>query len=368
MAQVVDPREKQNLGPGFWPVTIAMTVFNIALGFAIGAVHIDRFLAEAAKPAAEIDWLFKFMAIFGSAIAIYVWGYIVYFAIVFRRRNDEPLTSLGIQVHDNVKLEFWWTLIPTIIVVVLSLLSVRVWAELQNQLGDVLTMEAIGHQFNYEFRYPNLKGSVYHEMHVPAGTPVTLHVTSTDVIHSFWVPEMRLKADMVPGLVQTLRFTPERIGTYKIICTQFCGVNHGKMVDTLHIDSQEDFQKWLTAEQRGGSGVGALAGSADAIPFTQGNVDAGRVLFGQKCSACHSLGPFEQKIVGPGLGNLTRDPSHQRLVDGAIPSPANVARILLYGYNGALGIMPNAQANAISNADIANLTRFILNLPTQPVK
>jgi cytochrome c oxidase subunit 2 len=305
------------------------------------------------------------MAIFGSAITLYVWGYIIYFAVVFRRRKDEPLTSIGIQVHDNVKLEFWWTLIPTIIIIVLSVLSVRVWAQLQNQLGDVLTMEAIGHQFNYEFRYPNLKGSVFHEMHVPAGTPVTLHVTSTDVIHSFWVPEMRLKADMVPGLVQTLRFTPERIGKYRIICTEFCGVNHGKMYDTLSIDSQEDFQKWLAAQQRG---AGLAAAGGDAIPFTQGNLDAGRVLFGQKCSACHSLGPFEQKIVGPGLGNLTRDPGHQRLVDGSIPSPANVAHILKYGYNGRQGIMPNAQANAISNLDIANLTSFILSLPAQAAK
>lgn len=364
MAQVVEPPQKHNLGPGFWPVTIAMTIFNVALGFAIGAAPLDRFLPEAARPAAEIDWLFKFMAIFGSAISIYVWGYLIYFAVVFRRRRDEPLTSLGIQVHDNVRLEFWWTLIPTIIIIVLSVLSVRVWAQLQNQLGDVLTMEAIGHQFNYEFRYPNLKGSVYHEMHVPAGTPVTLHVTSTDVIHSFWVPEMRLKADMVPGLVQTLRFTPERIGTYRIICTEFCGVNHGQMFDSLHIDSQQDFQRWLGVQQRN---AGA-AGATQAIPFTQGTVDAGRALFGQKCYACHSLGPFEQKIVGPGLGNLTRDPNHPMLVDGSIPSPANVARILKYGYNGPQGIMPNAQANALSNLDIANLTRFILNLPTQTSK
>lgn len=365
MAQTVDSHEKQDLGPGFWPVTIGMTVLNIVIGFAIGAVQIERILPEAAKPAAEIDWLFKFMAIFGSAITLYVWGYIIYFAVVFRRRKDEPLTSVGVQIHDNVKLEFWWTLIPTIMVIVLSVLSVRVWAQLQNQLGDVLTMEAIGHQFNYEFRYPNLKGSVYHEMHVPAGTPVTLHVTSTDVIHSFWVPEMRLKADMVPGLVQTLRFTPERIGKYRIICTEYCGVNHGKMYDTLYIDSQEDFQKWLAARQ---SGAGVAAAGSDVIPFTQGNLNAGRVLFGQKCSACHSLGPFDQKIVGPGLGNLTRDPSRPRLVDGSIPSPANVARILKYGYNGKQGIMPNAQANAISNLDIANLTSFILSLPAQAVK
>lgn len=359
MGQVVDPQEKQNLGPGFWPVTIGMTVFNVVLAFAIGSFPIARYLPEAAKPAADIDWLFKFMAIFGSAITIYVWGYLVYFAIAFRRRRDEPLTSIGAQVHDNVQLEMWWTVIPTIIILVLAVLSVRVWGQLQNQLGDVLTMEAIGHQFNYEFRYPNLKVSVYKEMHVPAGTPVTLHVTSVDVIHSFWVPEIRLKADMVPGLVQTLRFTPERIGKYRIICTEYCGVNHGRMFDTLYVDSQQDFQRWLAAQQHA-AGLGAAGGGA--IPFAQGNIDSGRALFGQKCSACHSLGAFEQKIVGPGLGNLTHDPGHPALVDGTVPTPANIGQILRYGYNGTAGIMPNAQANAISNLDIANLTAFLLSV------
>ena len=96
-------------------------------------------------------------------------------------------------------------------------------------------------------------------MHIPVGTPVTLHVTSADVIHSFWVPEVRLKYDMVPGLVQTLRFTPERIGKYRIICTEFCGTNHGNMVANLYIDSQQDFGHWIAAQFKAqGQGAGPL--------------------------------------------------------------------------------------------------------------
>jgi cytochrome c oxidase subunit 2 len=238
---------------------------------------------------------------------------------------------------------------------------------MQNQLGDVLTMEAIGHQFKYEFRYPRLKASVFDDMHLPVGTPVTLYVTSEDVLHSFWVPEVRLKADMVPGLVQTLRFTPEKIGTYRIICTEFCGVNHGDMLATLHIDSQQDFGRWLAAQFKAeGQDQGALV-------LSKGVADRGRELFGQKCSTCHSTGPFQQKIVGPGLGRLLADPAHPNLVTGKPPAAQNVAAILQNGYSGpdlsqgppggpTLGVMPNRQANALTNSDISNLTAYVLSL------
>ena len=151
------------------------------------------------------------MSVFGNAIFVYVVGYVVYFGIVWRHRASDPPDAIGIQIHDHPKLEFWWTVIPSILVIAIAIFSVRIWMNLQNQLGDVLTMEAIGHQFKFEFRYPRLKTSVYDDMHIPVDTPVTLEVTSNDVIHSFWVPEVRLKADMVPGLIQTLRFTPSKV-------------------------------------------------------------------------------------------------------------------------------------------------------------
>jgi len=237
---------------------------------------------------------------------------------------------------------------------------------LQNQLGDVLTMEAIGHQFKFEFRYPRLKTSVYDDMHIPVDTPVTLQVTSGDVIHSFWVPEVRLKADMVPGLIQTLRFTPSKVGTYRIICTEFCGVNHGNMLATLHIDSQQDFGHWLATEFKAqGQGSGPLA-------LNTGQASAGQQLFGQKCSSCHSTGPFEQKIVGPGLGKLLSDPTHPNLVTGEKPNAVDISHVLINGYQGpdnsqgksgpSIGVMPNRQANALSNQDIANLVAYLTSL------
>lgn len=365
MAQVSAPR-KLGLGPGFWPVTIAMTVLNLIVTYGIIVFPIDSVLPEAAAPAGDIDALFKFMSVFGNAIFVYVTGYLVYFSIVWRRRSTDPPEAIGIQIHDNNKLEFWWTVVPCILVLMIAIFSVRIWWSLQNQIGDVLTMEAVGHQFKFEFRYPRLKASVYDDMHVPVDTPVTLQVTSSDVIHSFWVPEVRIKADMVPGLVQTLRFTPSKVGTYRIICTEFCGVNHGNMFATLHIDSQQDFGRWLAATSK------SQGQSAGAVQLASGQAAAGQQLFGQKCSSCHSIGPFEQKIVGPGLGKLLSDPNHPNLVTGEKPNPVDISHILINGYQGpdnsagknapAIGVMPNRQANALSNQDIANLVAYLTSL------
>ena len=105
-------------------------------------------------------------------------------------------------------LEFWWTVIPVLFVILLSIVSVRIWYEIMLEPENGLVVQAIGHQFNFTFRYPQINGEITDEMHLPINVPVTLNLTSSDVIHSFWVPAMRLKNDTVPGLVTSIRFTP----------------------------------------------------------------------------------------------------------------------------------------------------------------
>jgi cytochrome c oxidase subunit 2 len=167
---------------------------------------------------------------------------------------------------------------------------------------------------------------------------------------------------MVPGLINTVRFTPTKIGTYPIICTSYCGINHGGMHSVVHVDSQQDFAKWFAAQQGGGSAGGGGSASGAALALTDGSVSAGQALFGQKCSACHSTGPFTQKIVGPGLGHLFDDADHPKLVNGTVPSPQDIAMILKNGYQGDLGVMPSSQVNQISNKDIANLVAYLVSL------
>jgi cytochrome c oxidase subunit 2 len=354
------------MGPGFWPVAIALTVVNVISGYFIATLPIAKYLPEAADPAGNIDALFLAMSVVGNAIFIYVTGFLVYFCIVWRRRASDGPDAIGIQVHDNPKLETWWTVIPGILVIFIAVFSVRIWMDLQNAQGDVLTMESVGHQFNYEFRYPGLKQSVYDVMHVPVDTPVTVEVTSADVIHSFWVPEVRLKYDMVPGLVQSVRFTPRIVGKYRIICTEFCGVNHANMYATMYIDSPKDFDNWLASTAK------AQAATGGAINLASGNAAAGQTAFTNKCASCHNIAAFEDKKVGPGLAKLLNDPNHPNLVTGEKASPLAISHILVKGYNGpddsqgksgpSLGAMPNREANGLTNQDIANLTAYLTSL------
>jgi cytochrome c oxidase subunit 2 len=358
--RVVKP--KTNLGPGFWPVTALIVVASAVMVYFVETSEWPIGLLPAGDPAGSIDALFRFLGAVAACIFNVVTIYTIYFAIVFRFPKDAPPNTIGVQIHDAPVLEFWWTAIPTILVIILSIYSVKIWADLQNTQGDVLTVEAIGYQFGFQFRYPKLANPVSNqEMHLPVNTPTTIHVTSRDVIHGFWVPELRMKADMVPGLINTIRVTPQVPGKYRIICTEFCGVLHGKMTATLVIESQQNFAKWFRAQGGGGGGGGGNAGGA-AIALAQGKADAGKTLFGQKCSACHSVGPFDQKQVGPGLGNLFNDSKHPKLVDGSDPTPQNVAKIIHDGYSGDIGTMPSAQVNGLNNGDIANLVAYLVSL------
>ncbi len=361
MAQTVKPKAV-SLGPGFWPVTGLLALLSIGASAFWIVVPLPMGVEQAADTAVPTDILFKVLAVIGSALFIYVAGYIVYFAIAFRRPKNAPANTIGIQIHDAPVLEFWWTVLPAIIVLGLAIASVQLLNNIYNTAGDVLTMEAIGYQFGFQFRYPKLATPVA-DMHIPVGTPVTVHVTSRDVIHGFWIPEIRVKQDMVPGLINTVRFTPTKIGVYPIICTSYCGIAHGGMHSVVHVDSQQDFAKWFASQQPGGSSAsGGGSASGAAVTLTDGSVAAGQALFGQKCSACHSTGPYSQKIVGPGLGHLFDDTDHPKLVNGTEPSPQDIAMILKNGYQGDIGVMPSSQVNQISNKDIANLVAYLVSL------
>jgi cytochrome c oxidase subunit 2 len=356
---------QKGMGPGFVPFTIVLTVINIAMTLAVLYLPLNFVLPSESNPASDtasgIDWLFKFMTVFGAAITIYVTGYTAYFAIVFRRRADEPLNTVGIPIHDSPRLEFWWTLLPTLLLVVLMGFTIAEWKQVQfPDTPAALTMEVVAHQFNFEFRYPGLSGSVYSssggQMHLPAGKPVKILVSSGDVIHQFWVPEFRIKAAAVPGMVTELNLTPLRTGTYDIVCSEYCGANHSIMQAKLVVDPPTEFNAWVDQERV------AVAKASGVIHLENGDAAAGKTVFAAKCAACHNAaGSFDQKIVGPGLKGITDDPAHPKLVNGTDPTPADIADLLVKGYQGPIGVMPNRQANGLTDDDIANLVAFLVS-------
>lgn len=352
---------------GFWVVTTIYAILSvIAIIYFWAMPSVQPWLPpEGGHPGDEVDSLFRFMAAASATLYIFVVGYVFYFAIAYRRRRTDPDSALGAQIHDNPTLEAAWTIIPTIFVIILSIFVVRIWYVLQIQPNNGLVVESIGRQWYYTFRYPDIHGEVTNEMHLPVNVPVTLNVTSQDVIHSFWVPDMRLKADMIPGMINTIRFTPTRIGRYQIICTEFCGTGHSEMdKQIMVVESKAQFQSWYHSWQIKNAHVSDQIPtvSSGAINLAGGNPAAGQALFSQKCTACHALGPFSQRVVGPGLLGVLHDPAHPNLVDGDPATPANVAKILQNGYLGSMGQMPNQTQNALSDKDITNLVAYLNTL------
>jgi cytochrome c oxidase subunit 2 len=352
------------LSRGFWTATLILALVAIA-----GAIYwvyapIESWVPSIILTAHQVDVFFRFEAAIGTIIYVFVVGYIVYFAIAFRAKQTDPPDAIGVQIHDNHKLEFWWTLIPTLLIVVIAVVSVWIWSEIILKPASGVVVEAIGHQFDFTFRYPQINGEVTDEMHLPVNVPVTLNLTSADVIHSFWVPTMRLKNDTIPGMVTAIKFTPYRTGRYPIICAQFCGTLHSTMnKQVLVVEDQAAFNAWYHNMQiKNAHESNALPSTTGTVALTGGDAAAGKALFTQKCSACHALGPFSQRIVGPGLKGVLHDPSHPNLVNGDPATPVNVAKILQQGFTGSMGTMPNATANGLSDKDIANLVAFLDSL------
>ncbi|HMF27315.1 MAG TPA: cytochrome c oxidase subunit II, partial [Candidatus Cybelea sp.] len=198
---MVEQTQPAGLGRGFWTVTAILAVLAVASIVFWARFPLESYLPAAIITARQVDLLFRFMAATGNALWIFIAGYLVYFGIAFRAKASDPPDAIGVQIHDNHKLEFWWTVIPALFVVLLSIVSVRIWYQVMLEPESGIVVQAIGHQFYFSFRYPEINGEVTDEMHLARGVPVTLNLTSADVIHGFWVPAMRLKNDTVPGLV-----------------------------------------------------------------------------------------------------------------------------------------------------------------------
>jgi cytochrome c oxidase subunit II len=356
-----------HLGRGFWIATAILTLLAAAsiVFWYVAPFYQWMNLPVAIKTAAEVDKLSTFMLACGSALYIYVVGYILYFSIAFRARKTDPPDAIGIQIHDNHKLELWWTVIPVLFVILLSVVSVNIWYQITLAPENGIVIESIGHQFYFSFRYPQINGEITDEMHLPINVPVTLNVTSADVIHGFWVPAMRLKTDTVPGMITSIRFKPILAGRYPIICTQFCGTSHSTMnKQILVIEDQASFDKWYHGWQVKNANVSNAIPtvSTGSIDLTSGDATAGKALFATKCTACHAIAPYSHVVVGPGLQGVMHDPSHPNLVNGDPATPENVAKVLQNGYTGSMGTMPNSAANGLSNQDIANLVAYLNSL------
>jgi cytochrome c oxidase subunit 2 len=238
---------------------------------------------QASLQAQTVDWMFRLeMAVISFLFALIVVP-LVYSLLVFRRKPGD--TSDGEHIEGNTRLEVAWTVLPLITVLVFSYLGAVTLGETRRLDPNAMVVNVTAFQWGWRFEYPDY-GIQSNKLYLPANRQVVLKMNSNDVIHSFWVPEFRIKQDVVPGRTTEYRITPVQIGEYKVRCAEICGASHAYMEAPVVVVSQTDFQKWVQES------VAAQAATSGPDP------KRGEKLYNELgCKACHSIDG--SKGVGP---------------------------------------------------------------------
>jgi cytochrome c oxidase subunit II len=244
----------------------------------------------ASREAGRIHFVFWFVTgicVFIFAIVAAVLGYAVW---KFRRPPDDD--SDGPPIHGHTGLEIAWTAIPFLLVTAIAIVSAIVLAKDDAAGANPLKINVVAQQFKWSFFYPQSGNKESDELVLPVNRSVVLTMTSKDVVHSFWVPEFSQKQDVVPGIHPTLHITPDRTGTYPVICTELCGLGHALMRSRARVVSTADFAKWTKS------------GRPTATPSGTG-ASAATIFTGQGCNACHTLAAANAHgTIGPSLDKL----------------------------------------------------------------
>jgi len=224
-----------------------MLAATVALTAAISAVMLpinwDGQQASTAAP--KVDTLLDVMIVLSSFVFALVMVMLFYALWKFKAKPGDE--SDGEPIHGNTRLEVAWTLIPTIIVLFGAGYSWSVLNDIEASDKNHLTVDVFSQQYAWSFGYPG-KGNAYSEgeLHVPVDRQVQFKMHSQDVIHSFWVPEWRIKKDNVPGITTTAIVTPDKVGTYQLICTELCGFGHASMRAKVVVEPPAEFRKWVS--------------------------------------------------------------------------------------------------------------------------
>jgi len=198
----------------------------------------------------EIDSLFYLIYYITGAVFILVTVLMILFLILYRRRDGRRATYS----HGNTALEITWTVIPAVILLVLSFMSVSSWGRIKAHAPPSdFQVQVIAKQFNWEIIYPGPDGKfgtaddfqIDNDLHVPVNKVVHVHLQAKDVIHSFFLPNLRLKQDAVPGRNILVWFEATKPGKYELPCAELCGFGHSGMRGWLYVDSPEEYEKWV---------------------------------------------------------------------------------------------------------------------------
>ena len=292
-----------------------------------------------------------------TALAVFfiVEGALVYTVWKYRRREGQGIPT---QVHGNTKIEIAWTIAPAVIVLVITVLTFQTQAANSFQPPDALKVKAVGHQWWYEFQYPDSGIVTASDMYIPKGKAVQVQLEAKDVIHSFWVPKLAGKTDMMPGRTNLLSFTPLETGVYYAQCSVLCGEAHARMAFRVVVLEPDAYERWVQARK-----------TAPVAPT--GDAARGQTIFlnaQKQCIGCHAVDGTKAKgIIGP---NLTYYGNRTTIAAGTLPySRENLAAWL----RDPTAVKPGnlmgkvIKKGSLSEQDIADLVAYFdsMKLPVE---
>src|SRR6201988_1106472 len=286
-----------------------------AFGKIDSVTNIFRPLSQPAQEIKETSFLVLAIC---AVIFVVVAGLRVYAIVRFRHRAGDEATEPP-QVYGSNQIELAWTVLPILIVFVLILVTTRTIADIQNRKAPSTAVKAtvIGHQWWWEIRYPELGIVTANELHVPASDgsgsrPTFRKLQSADVAHSFWVPVLAGKTDLIPNRENLMWIEPTKPGTYLGNCAEYCGTQHARMLIRVVVHSPDEFERWAKEQQQ--------SASADSSA-----PEGRKVFFANSCVNCHTIsGTSAQGKFGPDLTHLM---SRAVLASGAAPNTTDNLRL-----------------------------------------
>jgi cytochrome c oxidase subunit 2 len=290
---------------------------RVFAGEKVDSSLVPSIFAPESVPAHSICHLAGLVLAITGVIFVVVASLLVYAVVRFRRRADDDGMEPA-QIYGSGPVEAAWTIVPILIVVVLALTTARVIHEIQDARQPVgaLEVQVIGHQWWWEFRYPKLGIVTANELHVPVSgvadrRPTFLDLRSADVVHSFWVPRLAGKTDLIPNKINSMWIEPERTGLFLGQCAKYCGTQHAKMLLRVYVDTPDEFDLWVQEQEK----------TAENDP----TVAAGRLVFEQTaCINCHAIkGTVANGRFGPDLTHLM---SRDTLGSGALSNSPQALR------------------------------------------
>ncbi len=293
----------------------------------------------------SIDRLFRGIFWWAVGVFIVVEGILLYSVIRFRHRAGAPAP---VQHHGHTMLEIAWTLAPALILVVIAVPTVQTIFATATAPPGSLRVEVIGHQWWWEYRYPDLGIVTANELHVPVGKPVSVDITSADVIHAWWTPKLGGKRDAIPGHHNEISFTADSVGEYMGQCVEYCGASHANMRLRTFVDTDSAFQAWVAAQK-----------AIPPLPAIGSPEEAGRAAF-QKygCIGCHTVAGYSNGPIGP---NLTHVGSRSMIAGSIMMNTEQHLRDWIANPPGMKpgSIMPNLH---VSQTDLTALIAYLQGL------